>query len=133
MVGYVLKTGEETPQLEAHNETTDCGCRAAESRYLRPAFCQQSQRSPDHHDIGFHIMQPVVSCFTEFMHFAMQSRHLLRETLLSRQRRVNTLAVAVNARVQTLHCRHHISEGGAAIAVGGLLSCLAWDHDIIII
>lgn len=79
-------------------------------------------------------MQPVVSGFAEFVHLVMKASHLLRETLLSSQRRINTLAVAVDARVQTLHSRHHISEGGTA-TIGGLpvgRRLLTGSHDIII-
>ncbi len=135
MVGLVqLEAGDETPQFESHNDAGDRHARGAEGRDLRPALCQQSQRSPDERDVGFHFMQPVIGCFTEIVHLVMKARHLLRETLLSGQRRINTLAVAVDARVQTLHRRHHIADGGAP-TVGGLPGCrrlLSWGHDITI-
>ncbi len=129
-----LEAGDESPQLEPENDAGDSHSRAAEGRDLRPAVSQQSQWLPDYHDVGFHIMQPVVSRFTEFVHLVMKASHLLRETLLPGQRRINTLAVAVDARVQTLHRRHHIAEGGTT-TVGGLPGgrrLLAWGHDIII-
>ncbi len=129
-----LEAGDESPQFESYNDAGDRHACAAEGRDLRPALSQQSHRSPDDQDVGFHIMQPVIGCLTKVVHLIMKTRHLLRETLLSSQRRVNTLAVAVDARVQTLHRRHHIADGSAA-TVGGLFGgrrLLGCSHGIFI-
>ena len=129
-----LEAGDETPQFKSDNDAGDRHARATESRNLRPALSQESQRSVDYLDVGFHVVQSVVSRFTEVVHRRMKIAHLLREAVLTGQRRIDALAVTINAGVQTQHRRHHIADGGAA-TVGGLLGgrcLLAYSHNTII-
>ena len=120
MMFVQLEAGDEMPQFESDNDAGDRHARATEGRNLRPALGQESQRSPDHHDVGFHVVQPVVSRFAEVVHRRMKIAHLLRKAVLTGQRRIDSLTVTINAGVQPQHRRHYIADGRAS-TVGGLL------------
>ena len=132
MVGVVqLETGDEMPQFESDNDAGDRHSRAAEGRDLAPSLSQESQRAADDHDVGFHAVQSVVSRFTEIVHRRVKIAHLLREAVLTGQRRIDALAVAIDAGVQSQHRRHYIADGRAAAIAGGLLRrrLLSGSHD----